>query len=407
VAHFSYQAFDASGRPLTGRIEAESREAALRALAAQGHLPVDAVESAEGADTPSGGGWLDFGRRLPTPANITLFTQELGLLLASGQPLAQALQLIEGDVDSPRVQALAQRLRASIAAGKSLSEAMALEGTLFPPFYIGMVKAGEATGELASVLTRVAESREREEKLRQRFTSAMLYPSLLILMAIASILLMMTVVVPQFKGLLGDQVARLPPASQAVLATSDWVTANGEALAIGFGVLVLSLALLSRQPAVRSLFARMLYAMPLIGPLMRLSLTAAFCRALGVLLSSGLGLPAALALTRNVIGNDRARDMIDGIGVALREGRDFSEPLRQSSIFPPLVTSMLRIGSESGSLANSALRLADMYETKLEIGMQRLVTVLEPTIILLLSIIIGFIVLTVMSAVVGVYDLTG
>lgn len=407
MPHFTYQAFDAGGRPLSGRIEAASRDAALRALAAQGHLPVDAVESAEGAEVPSRRGWLDFARRQLTPANITLFTQALGLLLASGQPLAQALQLIEGDVDSPRVQALAQRLRASIAAGKSLSEAMALEGTLFPPFYIGMVKAGEATGELASVLTRVAESREREEKLRQRFTSAMLYPSLLILMAVASILLMITVVVPQFKGLLGDQVKRLPPASQAVLATSDWVTANGEALAIGFGILLLTLALLSRQPAVRSVFARILYAMPLIGPLMRLSLTATFCRALGVLLSSGLGLPAALVLTRNVIGNDRARDVIDGIGVALREGRDFAEPLRQSSIFPPLVTSMLRIGAESGSLANSALRLADMYETKLEISMQRLVTVLEPTIILLTSIIIGFIVLTVMSAVVGVYDLTG
>ncbi|MDX2159237.1 MAG: type II secretion system F family protein [Hyphomicrobiaceae bacterium] len=405
MQEFEYEAFDRNGGRISGRIVAETRDAALRQLREQGNLPIDAV--ARGRPGLAGALGRKLGAQRPTTAEITLFTQEVGLLLSSGQPLSRALALIEGDGDAPRIQALAGRLRAAIAGGKSLSEALALEGSVMPPFYIGMVKAGEATGQLAVVLQRVAQAREREERLRQRITSAMVYPSLLVLMAVASIVVMIVVVVPQFESLLGEQKARLPAASLSVLAASHWLTDNWRSLAVGAVGLIGLVAMLGRRPGGRRAIERVLFAVPLLGNLMRLSLTAGFCRSLGVLLASGLGLPAALALTREVMANARAREAIGQIGVALREGRDFAEPMRQSGIFPPLVTSMLRIGAESGALAESALRLAEMYEAKLDIGVTRLVSVLEPAIVLGLSIVIGFIVLTVMSAVVGIYDLTG
>lgn len=404
MPHYEYTAVDKTGRQISGSLEADTRDAVLRRLSDQGHFPIDAVER-RSATTTNGG--FSLFSRAPRPAEITLFTRELALLLAAGQPITRSLSLIEEDAVAPRIQALASRLRTAIASGKAFNEALAAEDGRFPPVFVGMVKAAESSGQLETVLERIADTREREQRLKSKITSALLYPSLLILTAIAAIVLLMILVVPRFKEMLGDQVHRMPAASKAVLAVSDWLTAHAELVGAGAVGLLLLLLFASRQPAVRSVWQRLVFRLPLIGSVARTALTARFCRTLGVLMASGLGLPQALQLTRDVIGNSEAEVLIDGIGLALRQGRDFTEPLAGSHLFPSLVTSLLRIGAESGALADSSLRLADMYENKLETAMQRLVAVLEPTIILLISVFIGFIVLSIMGAIVGVYDLTG
>lgn len=405
MAQFDYTAYNSAGQQIAGRIEAPSRDAALRNLSAQGHFPIDAFEISNG-DATAGKSAVGTTRK-PTAKEVTLFLQELSLLLLSGQTLAGALALIEQDPSAPRIQALARRLRDAISSGRSFNESLADEGGAFPPVCVGMVKAAEAAGNLDSVLNLIAVTREKEQKLRSRFLSSLLYPALLVVFAIVTIVLMVMVVVPQFKDTLSEQTAQLPAGTVALLAASDWLTQNGLAMLIAFCFGIGVLVLLLRREAGRLALERLLLATPLVGSIIQLSMTARFCRTLGVLLSSGLGLPASLALTRDVIGNEQARGMIQQIGVALREGEDFTKPLRQSNIFPQLVTSLLRIGAESGSLAEASLRLADMYETKLEFALQRLLTVLEPAIILLVSVFIGFIVLSIMGAIVSVYELTG
>lgn len=405
MAQFDYTAYDGAGQHIAGRIEAASRDAALRNLSAQGHFPIDAVEvsgSSAAAASPTAG-----TTRKPKATEVTLFLQEMSLLLLSGQTLAGALALVEQDTSAPRIQALARRLRERISSGKSFNESLAEEGGTFPPVCVGMVKAAEAAGNLDTVLDLIAVTREKEQKLRARFLSSLLYPAVLVVMAILTVILMVVVVVPQFKETLSERMDQLPAGTIAVLTASDWLTQNGVALLIGLGVGIAALVFLLRREAGRMAVERVMMSTPLVGSVMQLSLMARFCRTLGVLLSSGLGLPASLALTRDVIGNEQARDIIQRIGVALREGADFTEPLRQSRIFPPLVTSLLKIGAESGSLAEASMRLATMYETKLDLALQRLLTVVEPAIILLVSIFIGFIVLSIMGAIVGVYELTG
>lgn len=405
MAQFDYTAYDRAGQQIAGRIEAASRDAALRSLSSQGHFPIDAVEIS--ADSASAGRSAAGTTRKPTATEVTLFLQEMSLLLLSGQTLAGALALVEQDTSAPRIQALARRLRDRISGGKSFNESLAEEGGAFPPVCVGMVKAAEATGNLDTVLDLIAVTREKEQKLRARFLSSLLYPMLLVVMAILTVILMVVVVVPQFKETLSERMDQLPAGTIAVLAASDWLTKNGLTLLIGLCLGVAALVVLLRREAGRMAVERIMMSTPLVGSIMQLSLMARFCRTLGVLLSSGLGLPASLALTRDVIGNEQARNIIQRVGVALREGADFSEPLRQSRIFPPLVTSLLKIGAESGSLAEASTRLADMYETKLDLALQRLLTVLEPAIILLVSVFIGFIVLSIMGAIVGIYELTG
>ncbi|MFA5950913.1 MAG: type II secretion system F family protein [Hyphomicrobium sp.] len=404
---FDFTAFDSAGRRIAGRIDADSSEAALQKLNRQGHFPIAVTEHASGAAQARESNSSTLFYRGPSDNEVTLFTQELALLLAAGQPLSRAMALIADDAGAPRIAALARRLRGAIAGGRSLNEALAMEGRSFPPIYIGMVKAAEAAGMLESTLTRIAETREREQRLQSKVLSALLYPALLVVMAIGVVIIMFTVVIPQFRSMLGERSGNLPEATQFVITASDWLTENGETLGIGFVALLICLLLLGRTTAFQIQTERLLFALPLVGSIMRLALTARFCRTLGILLDSGLGLPAALSLTREIIGNRRASDLIGQIGVALREGKDFSDAFRQSPIFPPMVTSLLRIGAESGSLGPSSLRLAGMYETKLEIAIQRLVTILEPAIILFVAVFIGFIVLTIMSAIMGVYDLTG
>jgi type II secretory pathway component PulF len=377
----------------------------LRDLSSRGHFPIDAVETS--ARNAGAGKSSEGPVRKPTATEVTLFLQELSLLLLSGQTLAGALTLVEQDTSAPRIQALARRLRDRISGGKSFNESLADEGGTFPPVCVGMVKAAEAAGNLDTVLDLIAATREKEQKLRSRFLSSLLYPALLVVMAILTVILMVVVVVPQFRETLSERVDQLPAGTIAVLAASDWLTRNGLELLIGLFLAIALLVVLLRRESGRLVLERVMLSTPLVGSIMQLSLMARFCRTLGVLLSSGLGLPASLALTRDVIGNEQARAIIQQISVALREGADFTGPLRQSSIFPPLVTSLLKIGAESGNLAEASLRLANMYETKLDIALQRLLTVLEPAIILLVSVFIGFIVLSIMGAIVSIYELTG
>lgn len=406
---FRYQAFDGNGREIAGVIEAASEREALRLVSDQGLIVVSATQVERTAAGGSGGGAgaASAWSRVVSPGEVTRLTRELALLLAAGQTLTGALTLVEADEGTSRVGGLATRLRRGLAEGKALHEAMATDAVSFPPVFVGMVKAAEASGKLASVLDRIADTREREQKLRARITSALIYPSFLVVASLAAIAVLMVVVVPRFKDLLSESSGTLPASSRAVLVASDWLTTNAWGLLIGLPLTALVSALLLRRPSGQRIIESIALRLPLIGGIKRMALAARFCRALGVLLASGLGLAEALALTRNVVGSPRAEALIDQISAALRQGQDFTEPLSRARLFPAMVTSLLRIGAESGSLSQQALRLADMYESKLDIAIGRLMSVLEPLIILLVSAIIGFIVLSIVGAIMGVYDLTG
>ena len=403
MAVFEYSAVDRSGQRISGQIQAPSRREALHLLSSAGHLPIEAREKRESSQSQSLLSWL----RRPTATDLTLLTRELSLLLSAGQSLSAALSTIHGDTGAPRIQALAGRLVETIAGGKSFSEALAAEGTLFPAIYTGMVKAAEMSGQLTEVLGRVADARESEQKLRSKIISALTYPCMLMGVAVATVIFLLGFVVPRFKDSLGDQAGRLPASAAAVMQSSDWLVANGHWLAIGLAATLPLFALVMQRPGAKAGWARFVLRLPVIGSLVRTALTIRFCRSLSILLSSGLGLPAALALTREVIGNAEAGQLIDKLASALRDGVEFTDPLARSQVFPPLVASLLRVGAHSGSLAEVSGRLAVMYETKLDVGLQRLMSILEPVIILLVSAFVALIVLSIMSAIIGIYDLTG
>ncbi len=401
---YHYSAISRSGSKLTGELEAVSRESVLEDLHKLGHLPVQVIESDRGAlDRKVPGGSPSSGK--PSGRQITHFTRELAMLLKAGLPLDQSLRFLEKDARSNKLARLIGQIGNQISNGKSFHEAIEAQGQAFPPVYASMVRVAEASGTLETVLERIAQGREKAQKLRSKALSQVLYPSLLIVMAIAAVTIMLTFVVPRFKQMIIHAGTEVPDQARMVIAASDWFLANGQFVAVSLLCLVLAIAFAWHQGLGRRQVESLLLRLPLIGNILRLNLTIRFCRTLGMLLDNGVELPAAIKLVRDVIGNRFAAQVLDQAYDALRKGRSFLEPLSQSDLFPPVVINMLRVGEESGSLTASFLHMADMFEDKLETSVQRTLAIFEPVIILLVSAFIAGIIISILGAVISINDL--
>lgn len=383
-------------------MEAVSRSSVIEDLHHLGHLPIEVTESDRGAHGLAVGG--PFSGR-PSARQITLFTRELAMLLKAGLPLDQSLGFLEKDSTSKKLGRLIGKIGSQVSSGKSLHEALESMGQTFPPIYASMVRVAEASGTLETVLDRIAQGRERAQKLRSKALSQMIYPAMLIVMAIAAVTIMLTFVVPRFKEMIVHSGTEIPDQARRVIAASDWLLANGHFLALGISAFAVAAVMAWQRGWGREQIETLLLRLPVLGSLMRLNLTIQFCRTLGMLLENGVELPAAMKLVRDVIGNRYASGVIDHAYDALRKGRSFLEPLSQANLFPPVMINTLRVGEETGNLTVSLSHMADMFEEKLETAVQRTFVLFEPIIILLVSGIIAGIIVSILSAVISINDL--
>jgi len=399
---FHYTALDRGGQRIAGEMQGPSREVVIRQLSDAGHFPIDVVAGEASAPTPARA-FLTFGRGASV-VEITQFARQLAMLVNAGLSLPRAVSLIEGEDGGRGVKRVAREIHADISGGKSLAEALEARGGHFPPVFVSMVRAAEASGTLPEALERIADSREREQRMRAKLVSALLYPSFLVVTAIASLLIIMLFVVPRFKAMLTDSGMRLPPSAASIIAISDWLNDYWPTLAAGLGIATVCVLLLRRRPVVRRFLDRLVLRLPVVGGVVRMDLTVRFCRTLGSLLANGIAVPTALNLTRDVMGNGEAAGAVAAMSRDLRKGSDLARLMEASRLFPPIVIAIMRAGEETGGLSKSALYLADMFEQRLEMATQRLVTILEPVIIVGVSVVVAAIVVSIMGAVVSVYD---
>lgn len=384
-------------------MEALGRKTVFDQLHDLGHLPVAVTEAGKSSQNLAGEN--SFFNRAPSASQISLFTRELAMLLKAGQSLDQALDLLGQDTGSDKITKLIGHIRTKINEGKSFHEALKAQGRAFPPVYISMVQIAEASGTLETVLERIADTREREQKLRSKALSAMLYPAMLIVTAIGAVIVMLVFVVPKFKQMIVNAGTQSADTSLFAITASDWLIEHGVTFMIVVSAAFLALIMLLRKRSFRQSFDGILLKLPLVGHLIRLNLTIHFCRTLGTLLENGVNLPDALSLTQNVMGNKLAAKVIGDAQIALRKGQNFSRPLIEANLFPLVVVNLLKVGEETGGLADSTLYLARMFEDKLELAIQRLFTILEPAIIILVSLFVAGIIISIIGAVISVNDL--
>lgn len=401
MASFRYSAIRDSGERVAGTIEGADRSLAISRLSEQGLHPIDIRE--DGADGGAAAFMSLTGGRIPRH-ELTAFTRQLAWLLQAGTTLNRSLEILSGEAFSRPLATALDEMRGAIRKGRSFHDALEEAGA-FPPFYLSMVEVGEATGTLGAVLDRLATAREREQKVRGKVVSALVYPIMLVVLSVGVVVFLMVSVVPGIKDMISSSGAPVPDTARMVIGASDWLIANGIALAITAALAVTAMAYLWTRTSLPRLVRDMALRLPLIGKLLMKSEVAQFCRLLGTLSAAGMNLPASLKLIASTKPDRRILKAAEDMEVALRRGEDFVAPLEQSRILPPLLARMIKVGAETGNLTPSLLRVTDILDDELDRLTDRTVSLLGPIIILVLSVFVGFIITSLMSAVISINDL--
>jgi general secretion pathway protein F len=400
MPQFRYRAVTLAGEIVAGEVEAPSRDEVVRRIEYLGHMTIDAEVAAPGM--------LIRGRRLggkpPRSRDVSVLLRQLALLLGAGLTLEAALQTLSDDT-SKALAGFANGLRASISAGDSFAEALERHSSIIEPAYVAMVRAGEASGKLDAVLRAIVEDRARREVMADRINSAVRYPLFLVGSAVVIMLFFLMYVVPQFEPVFKDLGGRLNSGAAFVVACSSWLRLNLDLfLGICLSSVVVAWFVLSKREWRVRIFA-VIASLPGISGPMDDRRTARILATLGLLLENGVALPTALKILRDIVTEPRYVAAVDRVHDQVRNGRRFADALADNDLLPPLAVRMLRVGDETGDVAAIVRHASQFYEHKLGMGLDRLMGAIGPITIIAVSIVIGTLIISIMSALLSMTDL--
>ncbi len=409
---YRYRAVNPAGEIATGELDAANEAEIVGRLRDQGLMPTQiahssgAIAVASGAPRTAGAARRSmFESKIVTRDQLLGVTRELSTLLRAGLPLDRALEVLIGLAPTPLVGTLLQGIRDDVRGGKSLSQALDIRGDIFSRFYINIVRAGEAGGALGVVLQRLSDTMERNKELRESVKSALIYPVILVCVAVASVALLLIWVVPQFEATFAQAGKALPLPTLVVVTVGKFMRAWWWALAAAIALVVTWYRRRGRIPAVRLARDTRLLRVPLLGDLIAKVETARFARTLSTLLSNGVTLLAALSIVKETMTNVVMAGALDGVIAKLREGKGFGRPLADTGLYPRLASQMILVGEESGRLEEMLARVAEVYDREVQMAIKRFLSVLEPVLILSLAVMIGGIVFSILMGVMGMSEL--
>ena len=397
---FRYRALSQVGEVVSGSIAAPSAAEVGHRIEYLGLIPIDQVTEESVAGVKRANEFAIFSR--PRPEDVTIFTGDLALLLRTGARINDALELLASDSDLGRMRATTAKVAAAILSGESFADAIGAHPSVFPAIYVALARVGEASGNLAPILEAVCAERQRAEALRRRLSETLRYPAFLLIGAGGVLVFFLLVVLPQFSNVFKDFNAKLDPVLVTFLGISDFLRDNMDAVA-GGAVGLLSVGfLLSRRPAVRTAAKEAVERLPLVSPVLGYRRTALFCRNLGLLLASGVTLPASLRVLADMMAAPGEASIWSQLVDKVRQGGKLSEALAQTRALPAMAVRTLRLGEDSGQLPMLAGRIADFYDAKLQRSLDRLVGFVGPASIIVISLIVGGLIVSVMTALLSV-----
>ena len=396
MARFSYKAATPDGKLARGAVEAADLDAAISALKSSGAVPLDVRPERSAAGKT-------FGPRRKK-YDILTFTAELSSLLNAGLPLDKALSVLAGITESKGMRQRVKSILDAVKGGSSFSEALGMQPDVFPTLYLNMVRAGESGGVLEVVLENLSQFLEARKELKDQVSSAMIYPVILLATSGVAIAFLVTYVLPKFSTIFEDTWSSLPLSTRllmeasASLRTYWWVV---PALAL---LVWVSLRSYSRSRQGRRRLDEL--KIRLLGGVVVKMETARFCRTLGTLLASGVPLLPALNNSRAVMSNQVMADALDGVSRDLSEGKAIAVSLSKADMFPQLAVSMIQVGEETGQLSEMLLKVASIYEKSLKSAIRKLTGFLEPALILCMGLTVGFIVVSMLSAIFSITNIS-
>lgn len=387
---FAYQALDSIGRTQRGVLQGDTARAVRQTLRERGLNPLEVAPVGTQRRVAA------FGRRGLSPTQLALFTRQLATLLAAGLPIDEALAALSEEGEDERSRVLTASLRARVLEGAGLANALAEHPESFPEIYRASVAAGESSGRLDTVLERLADYAESRDALRQQVLTALAYPLLLLIVAVAVVVGLLVYVVPQIIGVFANLHQTLPLPTRLLIALSEFVKAHGWLLAIGVAVTVMGLRLALRQEYAKAAWHRLVLRLPFVGRLVRATNTARAARTLALLTASAVPLLEALAIAAQVVPNLPMREALHRAAHKVREGNGFARSLGDSGYFPPVALRLIASGERSGELERMLDEAANHQSRELDRWLAVLTAVLGPGVILLVGALVLFIVLAIL-----------
>ena len=385
-------------------MDGPSQPAVADRLQSMGLIPIRIEESLGKSEATAKGQGL-FGRGTVTQDDVAVFTQEMSTLLKAGLPLDRCLEILIGLSANESVRQLMVQMREEVRGGASLSKVMEAHPQIFSRFYLNMIRAGEAGGALDVVLQRLTEFMERSRELRDTVKSALIYPAILVGVAVLSVVVLLMWVVPQFSQMFEESGKALPLPTQIVIAAGDFFRDYWWAMA---GAVFVVYSWFTRQmqvPASRYRWDKRLLGLPLVGDLVGKLEVARFSRTLGTLLGNGVTLLTALSIVKETLNNTVMAKGLGDVATQLKEGKGLGKPLMETGLFPKLAVHLVMVGEETGKLQEMLIRVADIYDREVHTTVKRMLSLMEPVLILGLGLVIGGIIMSILVAILSVNDL--
>lgn len=410
MAQFRYTAVDARGKESQGTVEADNEAIVVARLREQGLFPTQVAPLAQRkaksvarspAAKPSAGKGLQMELHMPaflsriSAKQLMLFTRQLATLINAGLPLLRALRVVQKQERNPRLKRTVMELAEAIESGSTFAEALAQHPRIFNKLYINMVHAGEVGGVLHIVLQRLAEFMEKAQKIKGRVISAMIYPVVVLVMAVTILTLLMIFIVPRFQQIFQDLLegAQLPAMTQLVLGISRTMTQRLPMVIITVVALIVLVKLLKRIPVGHLAIDWLKLKMPIFGTLVQKTAIARFSRTLGTLMTSGVPLLQALNIVKETVQNEIIARAITLVHDSVKEGENVAGPMAAARVFPPMVVSMVEVGEETGGLPEMLMKVADAYEEDVDNTVSAMTSIIEPILIIFLAVVVGSIVI--------------
>jgi len=397
MAVYEYIAFDEKGRRRKGFLDASGVGAARQKLREEGVYPFEINPAAEKKDDALSG-ILAFSLWQRVQAkDISIFTRQLSTLLGAGIPLVPALSVLVTQTKNQFLKKTLAQIREQVNEGKSLTASMMNFPRIFPPFYINMVKAGEASGTINLVLEKLADFSESQQALNNKIRAALTYPIAMFFIGCVVVFILMTFVMPKITGIFAEMHQTLPLTTLILIALSNFLKAFWWLilLMVAAGIIALKY-LIANTSTGKRIWDQVKLKSPLFGSINRKIAIARFSRTLATLLQSGVPLLLALDIVRNVVNNDLIGEAINKTSREVEEGQSLSVPLAQSGIFPPMVIEMIAVGEQTGTLEQMLNRIANAYETEAHTDIMVMTSLLEPVMIIIMALLVVFIVASIL-----------
>jgi general secretion pathway protein F len=395
---YEYTALDVKGKKLKGMIDAGNLNTARQRLRDSQVYPIEFRETSAGkrSGSYSRASVSTLFKKIK-PIEISTMTRQLSTLLAAGLPLVPSLNILVAQISQEYLKRVLAQIKEEVNEGSSLSQSLSHFPQIFPPFYVNMVRAGEASGTINLVLERLADFSERQQALRQKVTAAMMYPSIILVVGILMMLYLVTNVVPEITKVYEEMHQTLPFVTVFLIAVSGFFKNFWWAIFLMATICaVLTRYAITKTEQGKLAWDRMVLRMPLVGALTRKLAVARFSRTLGTLLQSGVPLLTALGIVKNVINNKLISNAIQEAIREVEQGQSLSVPLARNGLFPPIATEMIAVGEQSGNLEPMLYRISDAYEKEVETSIGMITSVMEPVMIIIMGLIVGFIVISVL-----------